>query len=568
MPTENGFLLQFLRLNLSFWHFENENKTTTKGLILILLGLTVLQIVIAVLITEWSANLFNALEQRSMSGVLTQIGLIILIFVANIAVTVTHFKIKRTLQLEWRNWLTTKLIAKWMADGRHYLVTHIQNSTDSHDNPDGRIAEDIKIATESAIDLAHSLLFCLLLLISFTKILWTLSGVVTLNLGILEIPIYGHLVWLAMLYAIGASILGWWIGRPLTTATNRRQTVEANFRFGLVNARENSLAISLVHGEQTEQSRFYGLFQDIIDTWQRQTTAWTHILMFTSGHSILLMAFPILVSSPRYVLGSISLGGLMQSAQAFQQMASALSWPVDNMAKIAEWRASVERVLSLVNSLETLEKEIVSRDPHRIQRLRTDNPLLRLRNLCIVRLDGVVCMQKINIEIKAGERILITGNAFTGSKLFKAIVGFWPWGEGLIELPNDEICFVPPRPYLPMGTLRSAICYPLLESDTDQIELEEKLVAVGLEELLDSLDNEVDSWDTTLSREQQQRLGAVRLLLQQPKWILLQQAFDSLDSDGEIAILRLICQELPKSAILTITHESRAEAFHQRKIML
>ncbi|MDD5229375.1 MAG: ABC transporter ATP-binding protein/permease [Methylococcales bacterium] len=564
MPIQNGFLLQFIQLAGPFW--QSENKKKIRQLTLALFALTVIQIIVAVVITEWSANLFNALERRSMSGVLTQVGYIILIFIANIAVTVTHFKVKRELQLDWRNWLTTKLIAQWMNDGRHYLVTHIQNEN-SHDNPDGRIAEDIRIATESAIDLIHSLIFSLLLLVSFSKILWTLSGVVTLDLWLVEIPIYGHLVWLALLYATGASILGWWIGRPLTTATNGRQNVEANFRFGLVNARENSLAISLIHGEDTERQRCYGLFNEIVEAWQRQTTAWAHIFMFTSGHSVLLMAFPILVSAPRFVWGSISLGGLMQSAQAFQQMTSALSWPVDNMAKIAEWRASVERVLSLVHALDTLEQEMTHRDPHRIQRIKTEQSILKLKDLCIMRLDGVVCLHKMDIEIKAGERILVSGNVFSGSKLFKAIVGFWPWGEGKIELPNDEICFVPPRPYLPMGTLRAAICYPLPVSDVNQMELQEKLEAVGLNELSENLDNS-DSWDTALSREQQQRLGAVRLLLQQPKWILLQQAFDSLDSDEEIAIMRLICQELPKSAILTITHESRAEAFHQRKITL
>lgn len=426
----------------------------------------------------------------------------------------------------------------------------------------------MRIATESAIDLAHSLMFCSLLLISFTKILWSLSGVVTLNVGFAQVPIHGHLVLLAMLYAASASFLGWLIGRPLTNATDNRQTMEANFRFGLVNARENSLAVSLVHGEQTEQTRFYELFGDIIHAWETQTKAWSHILMFTSGHSVLLMAFPILVSSPRFVLGSITLGGLMQSAQAFQQMTSALSWPVDNMAKIAEWRASVERVLGLVHSLEKLENEIATRDPHRIERVKTEKNVLKLRNLCIVRLDGVVCVDRLDIQIKAGERILVTGNAFTGSKLFKAIVGFWPWGEGKIELPADEVCFVPPRPYLPVGTLRQAICYPTIVSEINQTELEEKLDAVGLTELRETLDEQCENWETVFSREQQQRLGAVRLLLQQPKWILLQQSFDSLESDDEIAMMRLICQELPKSAILTITHESRAEAFHQRRIVL
>lgn len=564
MSARSDFFIEFLRLSLPFW--QSENKATIQRQTLALFGLTVLQIVIAVLITEWSANLFNALENRSMSGVLTQVGLIILIFMGNIAVTVTHFKIKRSLQLDWRNWLTTKLIAQWMTEGRHYLITHIQGQ-DAHDNPDGRIAEDVRIATESAIDLAHSLIFCSLLLISFSKILWSLSSVVTVNLGFVEIPVYGHLVWLALLYAATASVLGWWIGRPLTQATDNRQTVEANFRFGLVNARENSLAISLVHGEHTERGRFYELFNDIISAWQRQTTAWSHILMFTSGHSVLLMAFPILVSSPRFIAGSISLGGLMQSAQAFQQMASALSWPVDNMAKIAEWRASVERVLSLAHAIDTLEHEIATRDPHRIERVKTEKSVLTLRDLCVVQLDGAVCVNKMDTQIKAGERILILGNTFAGSKMFKAIVGFWPWGEGKIELPTDEVCFVPPRPYLPFGTLRQAICYPLQATDVNQTELEETLAAVGLTELRDTLDNGVENWDTMLSREQQQRLGAVRLLLQKPKWILLQQAFDSLDSNGEIEIMRLICQELPKSTILNITHESRAGAFHQRLLI-
>jgi putative ATP-binding cassette transporter len=528
--------------------------------------LTVLQIGIAVFITEWSADLFNALEQRSMSGLFTQIVLIILIFGANIAVTTAHFKIKRRLQLDWRSWLTHHLISKWMTEGRHYLVTHIQGEG-AHDNPDGRIAEDIRIATEAGIDLCHSLIYCLLVLISFSKILWTLSGVVTLNLFFFEIPIHGHLLWLAMIYAACASTLGWWLGRPYTLATDARQTVEANFRFGLVTARENSLAIALVHGEANEQRRFVGLFKDIVHAWQRQTLAWSHLFMLTSGYSVLSMAFPILVSAPRYILGSIPLGALMQSAQAFQQTAGALSWPVDNMARVAEWRASVERVLGLVNGLDRLEQEITRYDPHRIHLQKTEQDALRFNDLCIIRLDGVVCVSSINAEILPGDRVLITGNVFTGSKLFKAIVGLWPWGEGVIELPRDPVFFMPPRPYLPTGTLRAAICYPSAHAEYPESAIAEALKLVELQELQEQLDHE-DNWASALSREQQQRLGVVRLLLQQPKWILLQESMDSLDSTCEMKMLNLIAKKLPEAAILTITNEPRAEGFHQRRIVL
>jgi putative ATP-binding cassette transporter len=562
LQFSNGFFIQFIRLAGPFWH--SENKSTIRKLTLALFMLTVLQIGIAVVITEWSANLFNALEQRSMSGLFTQIGLIVLIFAANIAVTTAHFKVKRRLQLDWRSWLTHRLIGQWMTDGRHYLVTHVQGA---HDNPDGRIAEDIRIATESAIDLCHSLIYSILLLISFTKILWTLSGTVTLNLLFFEIPIYGHLVWLAIIYAACASALGWWLSQPFTLATESRQTVEANFRFGLVSARENSLAIALVHGEANERTRFIALFNNIVHAWQRQTHAWAHLFMLTSGYSVLSMAFPILVSAPRYILGNITLGALMQSAQAFQQTAGAWSWPVDNMAKVAEWRASVERVLGLVNGLDQLEQEIVRYDPHRVILKKTQQDVLRFNDLCIIRLDGVVCISAINAEIRPGDRILVTGNAFTGSKLFKAIVGLWPWGEGSIDLPRDPVFFMPPRPYLPTGTLRAAICYPSTHAEYTEAAIAEALELVNLEELQEQLDL-VDNWVSALSREQQQRLGVVRLLLQQPKWILLQEAMDSLDSSCEMEMLRLIAQKLPDAAILTITHEPLAAGFHQRRIVL
>jgi len=564
LQFSNGFFIQFIRLAGPFWY--SENKSTIRSLALALLMLTMMQIGIAVVITEWSANLFNALEQRSMSGLFTQIGLIVLIFGANIAVTTAHFKIKRRLQLDWRSWLTHHLIGKWMTEGRHYLVTHIQGEG-AHDNPDGRIAEDIRIATEAAIDLCHSLIYCSLVIISFSKILWTLSGTVTLNLLFFEIPIYGHLVWLAIIYSACASSLGWWLGRPYTLATDARQTVEANFRFGLVTARENSLAIALVHGEANEQRRFIALFKDIVHAWQRQTHTWSHLFMLTSGYSVLSMAFPILVSAPRYILGSIPLGALMQSAQAFQQTAGALSWPVDNMARVAEWRASVERVLGLVNGLGRLEQEITRYDPHRIHLKKAEQNVLRFCDLSIIRLDGVVCVSPMNDEIRPGDRVLVTGNVFTGSKLFKAIVGLWPWGEGVIELPGDPVFFMPPRPYLPTGTLRAAICYPSTHIEYTESALAEALEQVGLEELQEQLDH-VDNWASALSREQQQRLGVVRLLLQQPKWILLQEAMDSLDSSCEMKMLRLIAQKLPDAAILTISNEPMAEAFHQRRIVM
>jgi putative ATP-binding cassette transporter len=562
--NENSFFIRFVRLAGGFWYSEDQANIRRTSYMLVIL--TVAQIVIAVVITKWSAALFDALEQRSMTKFLSLLGIIILIFAANIIVNTTHLKVKRILQISWREWLTADLLNRWMKQGRHYLVTHTEKG--EHDNPDGRIAEDIRVATESAIEMSHSLLYCLLLLISFSQILWSLSGLVVLDLGIIKMPIYGHLVWLALIYASAASYLGWLIGRPLTKATDAKQTAEANFRFSLVTAQEHSLSIAMIHGEANERKRFRALFNEIHNAWQQQTKAWENIVMFSSGYSVLSMAFPILISSPRYIWGSISLGGLMLSAQSFQQMASALSWPVDNIARLFEWRASVERILGLLESLEYLEQEIASSDPRRITLEKTDRSVLAFDKLCINKLNGEEIISCINTEIRAGEHILITGNFFTGSKLFKAITGLWPWGYGRIGLPDSELLFfMPPRPYLPKDTLRSAICYPSSDNAFADNLLESKLTLVGLDELIPQLDN-IDTWDKSLSRETQQRLGLVRVLLYQPKWIFLQEAFDSLDTSGEEDMLRLLCRELPDATLLTVTNLPTASRFHSQTMAL
>jgi putative ATP-binding cassette transporter len=564
MQAQNGFFINFIRLAGPFW--SSENKSLIRNQTLGLFFLTALQIGIAVVITEWSADLFNALEQHSMSGLLRQIGLLILIFAASMGITYLHLIIKRRLQISWRAWLTERVIGQWMYKGHQYQVLHIQ--TVEHDNPDGRIAEDIRISTEVAIEYSHAIFYSALLFISFSQILWAHSGVIHIDLGIFNFPIYGYLVWIAIIYSVSASMLGWLAGKPLTTTTNIMQSAEANFRFGLVKARENSQAIALIHAELNEQRRFHHLFFSITEIYNRQSLAFANILLFNSGYSVLSMAFPILAAAPLFILGSITLGALMQSVQAFQQLSTAISWPVNNMAGIAQWRASVERVLALVKALDDLEQEIARPDPHRILIVKPDQSLLRLKKLCLSRLDGEVILCNIDADINLGDRVLITGDAFTGARLFKAIAGLWPWGSGCIELPDNEpMFFMPPRPYLPDGRLHATICYPSPSKTYSLDAIIEALRLTGLTQLIDQLEQS-DNWESTLTAEQQQRLGLVRLLLHKPKWVLLQEAFNTLSLEDEIEMFRLICQRLPDAALLTISHQAQIAAFHNKTIAL
>ena len=295
--------------------------------------------------------------------------------------------------------------------------------------------------------------------------------------------------------------------------------------------------------------------------------AWRNIQIFSTGYASLNMAFPLLISAPRYILGMISLGAMMQAAQAFQQMVGALSWPVGNAGGIAEWHASVERVLRLLKVLDSVDEELAQPD-HWIQVKTSEQPVLAFRDLSIAKYDGPVLAQNINMEIGQGEHVLVTGNPYTGAKLFRAIAGVRPWGRGVIELPSQgRLFFMPPRPHLPTGTLRNAICYPASRRVFNQEQLEQALRLVGLEDLIGQLDQK-DNWINSLARGEQQLLGMVRLLLNRPQWIFLQEAFDSLNPREEERMLRLIAEQLPDATLLAISHLPNGEAFYARRLAL
>lgn len=556
------FLLEFIRLAGPFWHSGKSTKIRT--LTFALIALTVAQVVINVVITEWSARLFDSIEQHSMQRFLLLIGVLGLIIVANMSVTAGHLIIKRRIQIDWRTWLTDRLLGHWMTEGRHYQVSYLPGE---HDNPDSRIAEDIRISTENAVDLCHSLVFCILLVIGFGRVLWNLSGVLVVPIGTWEITIYGHLVWIAIIYATAAAFLGWSVGRSLIRATNSRQTAEANFRFGLVRARENSEAIALVHGETDERRRLLDLFRSIVVVWQQQTHAFFRIMMFTSGYSVVNTGFPVLIAAPRYITGSITLGMLVQSAQAFQQFAAALSWPVDNLARMAEWRASVERVLGLDQGLREIDDE-TARGNATISVDATEQSALVFRKVCVANPDGDVVIENLDARIEPGERVLISGDASNAGKLFKAVAGLWPWGCGQIELPAGvTMYFMPPRPYLPIGSLRDAFCYPSPPDTFDAASIENMLTRVGLDHLAHKLE-EVDNWEKVLTLEEQQKLGFASLLLHKPKWVLLQESLDAIDGAGQEAMLRLLVEVLPHAAIVSVSHQPLVQNFHSRQIEL
>ncbi len=558
-----GFFRRFIRLSAPYWRGTDRWRVGWSTLSLALL--TAVMVALAIRLNLWSADLFNALETKSMDRFLLEVGVFVLLVFANTATVTLHLALKRRIQVDWRRWLTRHLIGEWMDQARQYQIGLMPGD---HGNPDGRIAEDIRIATETAIELAHSMLYSLLLLLSFIGILWTLSGVIVIPIDGIGFDLPGHMVWLAFLYSLLGGTLAFILGRPLVRSTDMRQTVEADFRFTLAQGREHAEAIALLDGEPEERRRLAVLFDAIRDIWDRQTASLWRLMAFSSTFNMVWTMLPILVSTPRYLAGSITLGGLMQTAQAFQQVTAALSWPVDNFAKVAEWRASVERVLALHDATEDVRDDITHSAAHTIKVERVNGPALTFRRLDIAMPDGRALFTGIDVEIMPGDRVLIGGDPKAAEALFKVVARVWPWGHGTVELPDDAaILLMPEQPYLPTLALRAVLAYPEPAAGENDVAMADALRRVGLDALVPRL-AEVARWDQTLSGAEQQRLGFARLLLCRPTWIFLQEATSILDPADEAVMMRLLDEEFPQATVLTIGHHPGLEAFHRRKLTL
>jgi len=555
------FLRQVLRLVGPYWNCERRAKV--RGATLLLLLLTMAQVGLAVWGNYWNRALYDALEQRSVRGVLIQVAVFATILASSLVVTASHLMVKRWLQIDWRAWLTEQLVGSWMGDGHHYRLLF---AAGEHDNPDQRIAEDIRIATESAIGLAHSLTFSLMILGLFINILWAVSGSVDVPGFNIHVP--GYMVPLAFLYAIMGSAVGWVVGLPLIKTTNALQTAEATFRFGLSRAREHTESIALMRGEPRERAGSSLRFSQIMHDWHKQSLAYMGLISFGTVYGGLLPVLPILIAAPQYIAGVMSLGALMQSAQAFQQLTSSLSWPVDSIGEIARCRASADRVLALYEDLQDLDDKTLAQDIPQIVVERSEPAGLVIEDLCIAESSGRILIEHLNADIRRGERVLITGDPAVTGGLFKVIGGIWPWGSGRVLLPTDgEMFFIAQRTFLPEGTLREAISYPRPPETFADPAILHALECVGLTRLAPRLD-EQDNWEQALPQRAQQQLGFARVLLQQPAWIFMEEATDAFEPEGERLILEMLQRELPDATLLNISFHPGLSDLHTSTLSL
>jgi len=551
-----GFLWRFILFALPFW--SAEHKWRNRGRLALIAALTVAQVAVQVGLNSWSARLYNAIEGRHLEAFLELIVTFVLLLLASILVFSITLYTKRRLQFAWRVWITKNTLSVWMAQGRHYQLGLIVGEHD--DNPDGRIAEDIRVTTESAVELGQALFYCILLFGTFVAVLWTLSGVIHVEIGGTVIPIPGFMVFVALTYSAIGTSLALWAGFPLVGASNLRQTVEANFRFGLARAREYSESIALIGGDTDERTHLQELLRGVRRGWERQTYGLVRIIVFTTAYGVLANPFPLLVAAPRYIMGLISLGTLMQMAQAFSQVTAALAFPVDNLSGIALWRASVERVMALQDALGGLEEKLGA---NRIE-LRHEGDSLHFAGVRVMEHDAVPLMHELTAEIGPGEHVLIEGKTPICHKLILAVAGLWPWGAGKVTLPAGANIFIATdRPYLPVGALGEAVCYPLTLGVCVPDDVNSALRRVGLGDWAGHL-GVVENWEAVFSVAQRQRLSFARMLLHRPNWIFLAEATNALDAAAQREMAELLVKEFPSAAVVAVGPAGMFDGFFQR----
>lgn len=512
----------------------------------------------------WNRKIFDALERRDGTTVLFWSIIYFPLLVASVCLIVAQVYAQMTIQRRWRAWLNNHLLDRWLTNGRYYQLNLVSGD---HANPEYRIADDVRAATEAPVDFATGVATAVLSAATFIVVLWTIGGSLTFTIAGAAITIPGFLVIAAVIYAVVASGSMVLIGRSFVTASEDKSQAEAEYRYVLTRLRENGESIAVLGGEEEERSAVDHALTTVLRRWREICfqTIRTTIVSQTSGYLAWIM--PIILCAPKFLDGTMTLGQVMQAASAFTIVQYAFNWLVNNYPRLAEWTASASRVSSLMVSLDALER--AEKGVGRIERDETAGAALRLGHLSVTLEDGTVVVKDAEVVIARGERVLVAGESGTGkSTLVRAIAGLWPWGEGHIQVEaGAKILLMPQRAYVPVGTLRRAVTYPLPAEDRDVAEIARALRLVGLEHLVDQIGEDAP-WDQILSGGEKQRLAFARILLHRPNIVVLDEATSALDPISQDQMMELLTRELNATTIVSVAHRPELEAFHDRKITL
>ena len=551
---------------LALPYFRSEEKWGARLLLISIIALNLSLVGMSVVLNFWNGAFYDSLQNKDWelfikllftyrdgaAGFMPGFVPIVILYIP-IAIYSTY--LNQLLQIRWRRWMTDRLLTEWLSDRAYYIIGLTADPAGvGTDNPDQRIADDLRKYVEDTLRLGLGLLSHVVSLFNFALILWTLSGTVTL----LGITIPGYMLWVAILYAAIGSWLTHLIGRPLAMLNFRQEKAEADFRFSLVRLRENSEGVALYGGEEAEKVGLSDRFAAVVANFRLIMQRKKQLNALGAGYDQAAAIFPIVVAAPRYFSGEIALGGLTRTAGAFHRVQISLSWFLDSYQELAAWRATVARLAGFQRAIE-VARGLADQGA----RLRSaDGNAIMATDLALTMPDGTPLLGYSGVLFPKGVSTAISGRSGSGkSTLFRALAGIWPYGGGTVERPPGRYLFLPQRPYIPLGTLRHALTYPARDSSFGDSDVRQALADSGLPQLAQHLDDD-QPWSQRLSGGEQQRLAIARALLQRPDWLFMDEATASLDPEAESELYSTLRRQLPDTTVISIAHRPAVAALH------
>lgn len=546
----------------SYW--QSRERLGAYLLLLTVIFFTLLLVLFDVAYTTWYNYFYNALQDYDRKGALDLFFVFLFLAAINIVMYVYRYYVQSFLGLKWRRWLTREFLERWL----HYLSYYfLENFYKDTDNPDQRIQEDISSLSIGSLSLAVSLVEAIVTIFAFIYVLWTLSGVIHLSFGALgKINIPGYLVWVGIIYATLGTWIAFKVGYPLVPLNFEQQRREANFRFAAIDLRVYSENIALYRGEFHQKNILHRIFNGVLENWYAIILRQKLLFWFTSTYNQIAVVLPLIVALPNYFNKFFKLGGLMQSLASFNRIQTSLSFFVNAYVPIAEWRAVTLRLTTFINHMHEIDTVAQERNHFQFSS-QAENKII-VQNVCIETPQGEKLLAHINEELIFGHHYIIKGDSGLGKSTFlRALAKIWPFGSGKIILPaHARILFLPQRPYMPLGTLKNALLFPDHKKIPDEV-LKELLHATELSHLIPHL-LEATNWRSRLSPGEMQRIAFVRVLLQKPDWIFLDESTSSLDLKRENHLYELLKSRLPQTSCVSVGHRPSIEAFHDKIIEL
>ena len=564
-------------------YFKGRKSIGVWAWVAVLLLSTIISVRLDVLLSYYGNDLFTSLQvafqgrgadndEMRESGIHGfWMSLIVFAILATIYISRVMLDIYLTQRfiIRWRMWLTDRVTCDWLDDRAYYRTRF----TDSDiDNPDQRIQYDVDIFTAGVgsspntpmVGTSSTLLFgainSLVTVVSFTLILWNLSGPLTM-FGLT----LGHaLFWVVLIYVVFATIIAFWIGHPLIRLSFRNELTNAVFRYALVRLRDAAEAVGFYRGEDAERGLLRTKFAAIITNYRRFVNRTIALTGWNLSMSQIINPLPLVIQAPRLFKGQIDLGDVTQSSSAFGSIHDSLSFFRNAYDSFAAYRAAIIRLHGLV------ETNQAARELPTLTTVDSHDGSVELKRVEVRTPSGAQLVDPLDVRLEPGETLVITGRSGAGkTTLLRSLAQLWPYTSGTLCRPTEDhaTMFLSQMPYVPLGDLRTVVSYPANSGEISDENLMRALSQVALSHLANRL-NDAQDWAKVLSPGEQQRIAFARVLLTRPRAVFLDEATSALDEGLEFALYDLVRTELPNTILVSVSHRHTVEQHHTRHLEL